>query len=102
MKVEKLLKRFSAAHLKNKDWQVYLLKCADGSLYCGVTKNLKKRLSKHNDGTASKYTRSRLPVQLVAVGKDLTKSKAFKIEYQIKKLPAGKKISALENGTFEK
>jgi len=103
MKAEKLLKRFSVVHLhNNKDWQVYLLKCADGSLYCGVTKNLKNRLSKHNDGTASKYTRSRLPVQLVAVGKDLTKSKAFKLEYQVKKLPARKKISALKNGIFEK
>ncbi len=97
------MRRFSAVHLhSNKDWQVYLLKCADGSLYCGVTKNIENRLSKHNDGTASKYTRSRLPVQLVAVGNGLTKSKAFKLEYQIKKLPAGKKISALENGAFEK
>ena len=103
MKAEKLLKHFSVVHLhNNKDWQVYLLKCADGSLYCGVTKNLENRLSKHNDGTASKYTRSRLPVQLVAVGKDLTKSKAFKLEYQIKKFPARKKISALKNGIFEK
>jgi putative endonuclease len=103
MKVKKRLKSFSAVHLhKDKNWQVYLLKCADDSLYCGVTKNLKNRLSKHNDGTASKYTRSRLPVNIVAVRKDLTKSHALKLEYQIKKLPAGKKISALENGNFEK
>ena len=78
------------------DWQVYLLKCSDGSLYCGVTKNLKNRVLKHNEGTASKYTRSRLPVKLVAVRKDLTKSRAFQLEYQIKQLPAGKKISALK------
>ncbi len=83
-----------------KDWQVYLLKCSDRSLYCGVTNNLEQRLLKHNQGIASKYTRSRLPVELVAVRKGLTKSKAFKIEYQIKKLPAGKKISALENKDF--
>lgn len=97
------MKSFSAVHLhKNKDWQVYLLECADGSLYCGVTINLKNRLLRHNEGTASKYTRSRLPVELVAVGKGLTKKEAFKLEYQIKKLPAGKKISALKNGNFKK
>ncbi len=84
-----------------KDWQVYLLKCSDRSLYCGVTNNLEQRLLKHNQGIASKYTRSRLPVELAAVKNGLTKSKAFKIEYQIKKLPAGKKISALENKDFK-
>jgi len=80
---------------KLKDWQVYLVKCSDNSLYCGVTKNLENRLSKHNQGTASKYTRSRLPVELAGVRKDLTKTQAFQLEYQIKQLPAGKKISAL-------
>jgi len=78
-----------------KDWQVYLVKCSDGSLYCGVTKNLENRLLKHNQGTASKYTRSRLPVELVGVRKNLTKTQAFQLEYKIKKLAAGKKISAL-------
>ena len=81
---------------KNKDWHTYLLKCSDNSLYCGVTKNLDNRILKHNKGTASKYTRSRLPVELVAVRKDLTKSDAYKLEYKIKKLPAGKKMAALK------
>ncbi|MBU1697884.1 MAG: GIY-YIG nuclease family protein [Proteobacteria bacterium] len=80
---------------------VYLLKCADHSLYCGVTKALEPRLIKHNQGIASKYTRSRLPVELVAARKDLTKTQAFKLEYQIKKLPAGRKISALKSAYFE-
>lgn len=84
-----------------KYWQVYLLRCSDNSLYCGVTNDLKARLLKHNKGIASKYTRSRLPVELLAARKDLTKSKAFKIEYQIKKLPAGEKISALKYKDFE-
>ena len=85
----------------DKDWLVYLLKCADLSLYCGVTKDLENRLFKHNKGNASKYTRSRLPVELVAARKDLTKTQAFKLEYQIKKLPPGRKISALKNVNFE-
>lgn len=83
-----------------KSWSVYLLKCADTSLYCGVTTDIDFRLLTHNQGKASKYTRTRLPVELVVVKKDLLKSEAFKIEYQIKKLPADKKISALENWTF--
>ena len=84
----------------DKNWLVYLLKCADHSLYCGVTKDLEARLFKHNKGMASKYTRSRLPVELVAARKDLIKTDAFKLEYQIKKLPAGRKISALKNVNF--
>ena len=81
-------------------WSVYLLKCSDKSLYCGVTNNIENRLIKHNDGTASKYTRARLPVELVAKRNNLTKSEAYKIEYRIKKLPAEKKISALKNRVF--
>jgi len=84
-----------------KAWQVYLLKCSDRSLYCGVTKDMKARLLKHNKGTASKYTRSRLPVEIVAVRTGFTKKEAFKIEYQIKKLPAKEKISALKNKNFK-
>ena len=43
----------------------YLLRCSDGTLYCGWTDNIEKRLAAHNSGKASKYTRSRLPVKLV-------------------------------------
>ena len=78
-------------------WSVYLLKCADNSLYCGVTKDVELRMLKHNRGKASKYTRARLPVEMVAVKNNLMKSEAFRLEYQIKKLPAHKKRSALEN-----
>lgn len=82
------------------DWSVYLLKCSDNSLYCGVTNNLENRLIKHNEGTASKYTRARLPVELAVFRKNLTKNEAYKIEYRVKKLPAGKKIAALEDRNF--
>ena len=85
-----------------KNWSVYLLKCSDNSLYCGVTNDIDCRLIKHNEGTASKYTRARLPVELAAVRNNLTKSEAHKIEYWIKKLPAGKKITILENRNFFK
>jgi putative endonuclease len=54
-------------------WSVYLLKCADQSLYCGVTTDLEVRLQKHNQGTASRYTRARRPVTLAAVRENLEK-----------------------------
>lgn len=77
-------------------WSVYLLKCADQSLYCGVTTDLEVRLQKHNQGTASRYTRARRPVTLAAVRENLEKSAAFKLEYRIKQLPAHRKIAALK------
>jgi putative endonuclease len=81
-------------------WSVYLLKCCDNSLYCGVTNNIENRLEKHLQGRASKYTRSRLPVQLMAIHNDLSKQDAFKLEYLIKQLPAQKKIVALTKNIF--
>lgn len=48
----------------NGPWLVYMVECRDGSLYTGITNDLERRLSQHNDGTAARYTRSRRPVQL--------------------------------------
>jgi putative endonuclease len=67
-------------------WQVYLLRCSDNSLYCGVTTDIGRRLSEHNLGVGSRYTRTRLPVRLVWSSGELTKSEAFKEEYRIKRL----------------
>lgn len=53
----------------------YILKCADGTFYCGWTNNLEKRLTAHNDGTAAKYTRTRRPVELVYYEEFETKPK---------------------------
>ena len=71
--------------MPDRGWSTYLLKCSDGSLYCGVTKNMGNWLIQHNEGAASKYTRSRLPVKLAAVKGHLTKREAYQLEYQIKK-----------------
>ncbi|SHO50474.1 GIY-YIG nuclease family protein [Desulfopila aestuarii] len=69
------------------DWVVYMLRCADGSLYTGVTTNLTRRLREHN-GTAAgaRYTRARRPVQLVHVEKAANRSAACRREYQLKQL----------------
>ncbi|XXJ20040.1 GIY-YIG nuclease family protein [Desulfovibrio caledoniensis] len=78
-------------------WYVYLLRCADNSLYCGITNDLDRRIRAHNAGTASKYTRARLPVALAASVEVDGKSAALKLELAIKKLPAGRKIERLMN-----
>ncbi|MEN6584602.1 MAG: GIY-YIG nuclease family protein, partial [Sulfuricella sp.] len=61
-------------------WHCYLLECADGSLYTGITNDLDKRVAAHNDGAASKYTRARLPVRLVYAEAHPDRSSASKRE----------------------
>jgi putative endonuclease len=79
----------------NNNWVVYLLRCSDDSLYCGITNNINNRLAEHNSGKGAKYIRSRRPVELVCVSPQMTKSEALKLEYKIKRLPADKKIPEL-------
>ena len=81
--------------MSEKNWLVYLVRCADNSLYCGITNDLNSRLKNHNSGKGAKYTRSRRPVELVGVGPQMTKSEALKLEYRIKRLPPDKKIFEL-------
>ena len=72
-------------------WVVYLIRCSDESLYCGITNNLKNRLAAHNLGRGAKYTRSRRPVELVGASSGMTKSDALKLEYRIKQVSASNK-----------
>ena len=82
--------------MSNKNWIVYLVRCSDKSLYCGISNDYKNRLIEHNSGKGAKYTRSRRPVVLVGISPEMTKSEALKLEYRIKQLPANKKISKLK------
>ena len=77
----------------------YILKCADGSLYCGWTNNLEKRLSAHNAGTASKYTRTRRPVELAYFEQLETKQEAMSREYHIKRLTREEKLKLIKDKT---
>ncbi len=79
----------------SKSWVTYLLLCADGKIYCGVTNDMEKRLDAHNRGTASRFTRARLPVTLLATGGAMGKAEAFRLEYRIKRLPRNRKLAAL-------
>jgi len=72
---------------------VYILRCSDGSLYTGYTKDLPRRLKAHLSGRASKYTRSRLPVTLAHAETAAGKGGALKREAKIKKLPRSEKLS---------
>lgn len=76
----------------------YILLCADGTLYTGWTNDLKKRLSAHNSGTGSKYTKSRLPVRLVYYEKFEDKKEAMSREWHIKRLSREEKLRLTENG----
>lgn len=67
-------------------WLVYILKCVDGSLYTGITTDIKRRLAEHNAGNGSRYTRARLPVRLVYQESAKDRSEASKREYEIKRL----------------
>lgn len=83
---------------RSDQWVVYLVRCSDISLYCGITKDLEKRLAAHNSGRGSKYTRSRRPVELAGVSPEMTKGDALKLEWRVKRLPSSRKILELSGG----
>ncbi len=70
----------------------YILKCNDGTLYCGWTNDLEKRVKTHNEGKGAKYTRARLPVTLVYYETFETSVEAQKREYQIKQMTRKEKL----------
>ena len=67
-------------------WFVYILRCADDSLYTGISKDVPRRLEQHNAGTAARYTRSRLPAVFVYQETQASRSLALKRELAIKAL----------------
>lgn len=83
-------------------YYVYLLECADKSLYCGYTTDIDRREKVHNRGMGAKYTRSRLPVKVVYFEELESLGKALSREAEIKKLSRKKKLEliALKNGVL--
>ncbi len=84
--------------LNKRLYAVYLVRCSDGSLYCGITTDVGIRMADHNAGQASRYTRARLPVTLeIFTSYKYTKSQALKIEYRVKTLtPPSAKVKFLK------
>lgn len=79
-------------------WTWYVLRCADGSLYCGITSDLERRLDEHNRGTGSRYVRSRRPATVVFSEPVDDRSTALKKEAAFKKLGKARK-EALVRGS---
>jgi putative endonuclease len=77
------------------DAWVYLLRCSDGSLYTGWTNNLTRRLATHSAGKASRYTASRLPVELVLALPMADRGSAMREEARIKKLSRDQKLTLI-------
>ena len=77
------------------NWLVYLVRCSDNSIYCGATNNVQNRVSAHNSGKGAKYTRTRRPVVLLEVSKQMSKSDALKLEHKVKKQRKDMKVEYL-------
>lgn len=74
-------------------WFVYLLRCADGTLYAGITTDLERRLGEHNAGVGARYTRARLPVALIHAEAAADRAAASRREAAIKRLPRAAKLA---------
>jgi putative endonuclease len=81
---------------------VYLLRCADDSLYCGWTTDVQRRLAAHRSGAASRYTRSRRPVELALAISVADRAAALREEARIKRLPRAAKLRLIELSTSER
>lgn len=79
-------------------YYVYLLRCGDSSLYCGITNDVARRVAAHAAGTAARYTRGRGPVTLVLVRRCRDKSAALRLEYAIKQLSRQSKLALDKHG----
>jgi predicted GIY-YIG superfamily endonuclease len=76
-------------------WTVYIVRCADGSLYTGITKDVTRRCQQHDTGTASRYTRSRRPVKLIYQESRPDQSSALKREAAIKAMSRQEKLTMI-------
>ncbi len=77
--------------MSEPDWFVYIVRCADDTLYAGVATDAQARVAKHNEGTGAKYTRTRRPVELVYVEPAAGRGAALTREHEIKKMSAAEK-----------
>ena len=94
--------KISPSFTENQKNYVYILRCADSTLYTGWTNNLEKRLADHNSKRGAKYTKTRTPVTLEYFEIFAEKSKALSREYEIKQLSKQKKESLIKNFNLKK
>jgi len=79
-----------------REWYVYMLSCADGSLYTGATVDLERRLKQHNRGVASRYTRSRRPVAICYWEKQESHGAALRREIALKRYSKAQKLRLID------
>ena len=91
----KMKERKRRSKLPGEAWFVYILRCGDGTLYTGITKDVSRRCQQHNAGTASRYTRSRRPVRLFYQEPHPSQSSALKREAAIKAMTRREKLAMI-------
>ena len=88
-------KEAGAAKKPREKWFLYILKCADQSLYTGITKDLKRRFRMHTEGKAARYTRPRRPLEMVYRETCRSRTEALTRECTIKALSKSKKLALI-------
>ena len=83
-----------------QDWVLYIIQCKDASLYTGITTDIEKRIKRHNEGRATKYTRIRKPVKLVYTELCTTECRARQREIEVKKLSRKNKFVLINTKPF--
>lgn len=84
-----------------RDWAVYILTCADGSLYTGIAKDARARVKEHNAGRGASYTRMHHPIKLVYQELGKTRAEALRREAEIKTMPRLRKVRLIERWGVE-
>ena len=101
-KYKKMLAGMEAKEAQSKkrvrdEWFLYILKCSDGSFYTGVTKDIARRFKMHEGGKASRYTRTRRPLELLYQEVCGTRTQALVREYKVKSFSKDQKLALVEN-----
>lgn len=91
-------KKSRRSRRKTDPWFLYILKCADGTLYTGITNNLERRMKAHSAGRASRFTRVRLPIELLYQEPCAGRTQALVRECAVKAFPRGRKLELVQFG----
>ena len=83
-------------------WFLYIVRCADGSLYTGIARDVQARIAQHDAGKGARYTRGRGPLTLCAVRRCRSKGKALSLEHAIKQLTRSEKERLIEPGKLSR
>jgi putative endonuclease len=80
-------------------WSVYLARCSDGTVYCGIAVDVAARIAAHDAGRGARYTRGRGPLELIATRRCRDQGTALRIEHAVKQLPRSDKLALAETPT---